>query len=634
MAIIVGNQQKSRPLANVNQELLNLKGDLTDEEARVSLAKFLRYNLGFTTELSLGLTLEYYQELTLNSFFNRNYCMLVWGRGGAKSFCAAIYCILKCMLEPGTKILIASINFRTSRRVFNEIEKFLMSPEAALARQCFGLKSKRNDQYEWQINGGSITAIPLTGEKIRGIRANVLILDEFLLLPPDIIDNVLIPFLSSPRDVGERIRIRKLEEELIKKGLLHADNKHIFENTSQMLCLSSASYTFEHLFRVFQQWSNLIENPEAQDSKEGELPGTYFISQLSYEALPPHMVDQGAIQVAQSGGSSHHSFLREYCARFIDGGDSYFSPKKMHSCTIPDGEYPTTKVIGDTDKKYILSIDPNFSSSKTADYFAMSVIELDEEKKQGILVHGYQAAGSSLQDHIKYFYYLYKNFNINLIVIDHAGADTFIDAVNNSEYMKAANRKIGFVDFDSDKENEDYSSMVKDCARQYNKDFGNICVKQFFTSAFLGRANSYLQTCIDHKKIWFASRASNHPDILENIFSMNLPMEYIYPRGIGEKADNEYETKKLTVREFIEQQDFIVQDTKDQCANVEVSTTSRGTQSFDLPSHLRKSTSINRARKDNYTTLMLANWGLKIYFDLMAPENFAKKSVQFVAELI
>jgi hypothetical protein len=634
MALIVGNQKKSKPLANVNQELLDLKGDLTDEEARISLAKFLRYNLGFTTELSLGLTLEAYQELTLNSFFNRNYCMLVWGRGGAKSFCAAIYCILKCMLEPGTKILIASINFRTSRRVFNEIEKFLMSPEAALARQCFGLKSKRNDQYEWQINGGSITAIPLTGEKIRGIRANVLILDEFLLLPPDIIDNVLIPFLSSPRDVGERIRIRKLEDELMKKGLLHPDNRHIFENTSQMLCLSSASYTFEHLFRVHQQWSHLVENPDEQDSKEGELPGTYFISQLSYEALPQHMVDQGAIQVAKSGGSSHHSFLREYCARFIDGGDSYFSPKKMHACTIPDGEYPTTKVIGDTDKKYILSVDPNFSSSKTADYFAMSVIELDEDKKQGVLVHGYQAAGSSLQDHIKYFYYLYKNFNIDLVVIDHAGADTFIDAVNNSEYMKAANRKIGFVDFDSDKENEDYVSMVKDCARQYNKDFGTICIKQFFTSAFLGRANSYLQTCIDHKKIWFASRASNHPDILENIFSMNLPMEYIYPKGIGEKADNEYETKKLTVREFIEQQDFIIQDTKDQCANVEVTTTSRGTQSFDLPSHLRKSTSINRARKDNYTTLMLANWGVKIYFDIMAPENWLKKNTEFVAELI
>ena len=633
MALIVGNQPK-KLIVPVNQELLKLEGELTDEEARISLAKFLRSNIGFTTELALGLTLEAYQELTIKSFFNRNYCMLVWGRGCAKSFCAAIYCILKCMFEPGTKILIASINFRTSRRVFNEIEKFLMSPEAALARQCFGLKSKRNDQYEWQINGGSITAIPLTGEKIRGIRANVLILDEFLLLPSDIIDNVLIPFLSSPRDVGERIRIRKLEDSLIKKGLLHKDNRHIFENTSQMLALSSASYTFEHLFRVHSQWSSMIEDPSQQETKEGELPGTYFISQLGYEALPPHMIDGAAVQVAKNGGSSHQSFLREYCARFIDGGDSYFSPKKMHACTIPDGEYPTTKVVGDPDKKYILSIDPNFSSSRVADYFAMTVTELDEEKKQGIVVHGYQAAGSSLQDHIKYLFYLYTNFNLCLIVIDHAGADTFIDAANNSEYFKGINKKINFVDFQSDKENEEYTKMVKTCAQQYNKDFGAICIKQYFTSAFLGRANSYLQTCIDHQKIWFASRGSGHPDIVEKMFSMNLPMDHIYPKGIGEKADTEYETKKLTVREFIEQQDFIIQDTKDQCANVEVTTTSRGNQSFDLPSHLRKSSNINRARKDNYTTLMLGNWGIKIYFDLMCPDNFIKKNTNFIAELI
>ena len=633
MALITGKQE-SKGWSNVNDELLAIKGELTDAEARISLAKFLRHNLGFTTELIMGITLESYQELTLKSFFHRNYCMLVWGRGCAKSFIAAVYCVLKCIFEPGTKILIASINFRTSRRLFNEIEKFLASPAATLAMQCFGAKMKRNDQYEWTINGGSITAIPLTGEKIRGIRANVLILDEFLLLPPDIIDNVLMPFLSSPRDVSDRIRTRKLEDELIKKGLLHEDNRQIFENTSQMIALSSASYTFEHLYRVHEQWSSLIEEPEQQDSKNGELPGTYFISQLSYEALPPHMVDQAAIQLAKNGGSSHNSFLREYAARFIDGGDSYFSPKRMFMCTVPDGEYPTTKIVGEPGKKYILSIDPNFSSSKSADYFAMSLIELDEEKKQGILVHGYQAAGSSLQDHIKYLYYIYKNFNIVLVVIDHAGADTFMDAVNHSTYFKDMNQQIKFFDFDSDKENEDYLSMLKEAGKQYNKDIGAICIKQYFTTSFLVRANSYLQTCIDHKKIWFASRASNHPDILENMFTMNLPMDYVYPRGIGDKADNEYETKKLTVRDFIEQQDFIIQDTKDQCANVEVTSTSRGGQSFDLPSNLRKSTSVNRARKDNYTTLMLGNWGVKCYFDITAPDNLKKKSNDFVAVLI
>ena len=49
---------------------------------------------------------------------------------------------------------------------------------------------------------------------------------------------------------------------------------------------------------------------------------------------------------------------------------------------------------------------------------------------------------------------------------------------------------------------------------------------------------------------------------------------------------------------------------------VEVKTTAKGTQTFDLPQHLKRSTSTNRARKDNYTTLMLGNWAVKCYNDL------------------
>ena len=76
-----------------------------------------------------------------------------------------------------------------------------------LLAQCFGAKAKRNDQFEWLINGGSITAIPLNGEKIRGFRANVLVLDEYLLLPEDIISTVLMPFLVAPQNMKERLQI-------------------------------------------------------------------------------------------------------------------------------------------------------------------------------------------------------------------------------------------------------------------------------------------------------------------------------------------------------------------------------------------------------------------------------------------
>ena len=44
-------------------------------------------------------------------------------------------------------------------------------------------------------------------------------------------------------------------------------------------------------------------------------------------------------------------------------------------------------------------------------------------------------------------------------------------------------------------------------------------------------------------------------------------------------------------------------------------------QNFDLPQHLKRGSSTTRARKDNYTALMLAKWASKCYNDIMTVEN-------------
>jgi hypothetical protein len=117
-------------------------------------AKFLRSNLGFTTELISGVKLAPYQEIHLKALMNRNFNMCVFGRGCGKSFIAAVFCFLQCVFEPNTKILIAGPTFRTARFIFNNLEKIVESSGAELLAQCFGAKAKRNDQFEWQINGG------------------------------------------------------------------------------------------------------------------------------------------------------------------------------------------------------------------------------------------------------------------------------------------------------------------------------------------------------------------------------------------------------------------------------------------------------------------------------------------------
>ena len=93
-----------------------------------------------------------------------------------------------------------------------------------------------------------------------------------------------------------------------------------FENNSKMIALSSASYTFENLYKTYKEWIGKIRDKETTDA-------SYFMSQMGYESLPKEMIDTTIIEEARSGGVSHSSFQREYCAQFTDGSDSYFSAK-------------------------------------------------------------------------------------------------------------------------------------------------------------------------------------------------------------------------------------------------------------------------------------------------------------------
>jgi len=593
------NDKYKKDLVDFNKELLKIEGTMLDKEAKISLAKFLRANLGLTTELISGIKLAPYQEVTLKGFFNRNFNMCVWGRGCSKSFIASVYIFLQCIFEPNSKILIAGPTFRTARNIFTNLEKLVNSKEAQLLQQAFGVKSKRNDLFEWEINGGNIVAIPLNGEKVRGFRANVLVLDEFLLIPEEIIKNVLMPFLVAPQNMKERIQIREIEDKLIAEGLMKEDERMIFPNKSKMIALSSASYTFENLYKTYQEWvANIYSDEAVRDA-------TYFVSQMGYESLPEEMVDKTIIEEAQAGGLSHSGFLREYCAQFTDGSDSYFSAKKMHECTIKDGENPTSKIYGDKDKKYILAIDPSFSNSPSSDYFAMSVLEIDDEKKDCIIVHSYAVAGGDLKDHILYFHYLLNNFNVEMIIIDNAGYQ-FIDSANENELFRKSGINLKFFDVNSDAEGVEYDLMLRDAKRQYNKETKRICFKQVFTTEFIRKGNEYLQASIDHKKIWFASRISANGDSFGRVTGSNINIE---STGFNNLID------------FIENQDDMIYATKKECSLIEVKSTSRGFQSFDLPQHLKRNTSANRARKDRYTALMLGNWASKIYYDMNKIEN-------------
>ena len=279
----------------------------------------------------------------------------------------------------------------------------------------------------------------------------------------------------------------------------------------------------------------------------------------------------------------------------------------MEDCTLKLGEKQHTLLKGESGKKYILGVDPNMSDSPNADYFAMAVLEIDEETKTSTLVHTYAGLGN-LKNHVAYFHYIMKHFNIVFIILDNAGSDVFLSSCNESELFKKDKINIKLLDFNSDLEGLEYDLMIRDMRKKYNLEDNRIAINQVFTSNFIRKGNEYLQACIDYKKIWFASNTGGNEDFFNKVMNSNANLDSIRSE----------DKKDWTTLDFIENQDDFIYQTKKQCALVEYTSTSRGNQNFDLPQHLKRSSSANKARKDNYSALMLANWGYKCYNDTMS----------------
>jgi hypothetical protein len=71
---------------NVNEKLHELKGELDDKEAKLTLVDFLRSNIGITVELLAGVKLAPYQEIFLKKALSTHRTMAVLGRGCGKSY--------------------------------------------------------------------------------------------------------------------------------------------------------------------------------------------------------------------------------------------------------------------------------------------------------------------------------------------------------------------------------------------------------------------------------------------------------------------------------------------------------------------------------------------------------------------
>lgn len=100
------------------------------------------------------------------------------------SWLLAVYALLKCALYPGTKIVIVGAGFRQAKVIFEYMET-LWRDANILKSICDENSGPRRDvdRCTMKINTSWAIAVPLgDGSKIRGLRANIIISDEFACL--------------------------------------------------------------------------------------------------------------------------------------------------------------------------------------------------------------------------------------------------------------------------------------------------------------------------------------------------------------------------------------------------------------------------------------------------------------------
>ena len=595
--------------SELNEQLKAMEGSIKEEDARYYLYKFLRNNISFTSEMFLGVKLFPFQAMAIKGMMVSDYSMFVFSRGMSKTFSTAIYVLLECLLNPKANIGVIAGSFRQSKQIFQKMEDILSKPEASLLKECGFKIQKGTDQWTLTLGSSRAIALPLAnGERLRGFRFNRIVLDEFLTIPEKIFNEVIIPFLGVVENPIEREELYNLESKLIDKGEMKESDRYIWPN-NKLIILSSPSFKFEYMYKLYKKYEDLINGlgvKEGDDEDDFKDDAYRLIMQLSYDCAPSRLYDQNLLKQAKAT-MSEMQFKREFGAQFIDESDGYFRLSKMAACTIPDGEMPAVEIVGNPSDEYILSFDPNWAGNTSADHFAMHVFKINRDSQKVCLVHSYAIAGVSLKQHMEYFLYLIKYFNIVGICGDYNGGVQFINSCNESAIFKNEKIKIGVIDVDLEKP-ENWHSDIMTFKSQYNVKSKNYCILRKPTVNWNRNANEMLQAAIDHKRILFASRAvDTHFDEQRK---KNIPIDKI-------KWDMKMlgSSKGALMIDFIDHQKSIIELTKSECANIEVVANPQGSQSFNLPQNLRRQKGPNRARKDSYSALLLGNWYAKVFFD-------------------
>lgn len=315
---------------------------------------FYRHNPHRFVKDYLNINLKLFQKILLYMMMANNYFMYIAARGQGKTWLTALFCTVRCILFPRTKICIASATRTQANEVLSKIIDDFMKGYGwgsdNLRREITYYTVGANKAVIEFANGSWIKVVTAS-DSGRGSRANILITDEFRMVKLDTINTVLKRFLTAPRQPGY---------------LTNPKYEHLIERNKEIY-MSSAWYKNHWSFN------------KAKAYLAGMLDETkkYFICSLPYQvSIKEGLLDREQIQDEMSESDfDEMKFHMEMLSLFYgDSKGAFFSfddidkRRKLKTAiynpmNISSKSYRIPDLV--PNERRILSVDVALMASKT-----------------------------------------------------------------------------------------------------------------------------------------------------------------------------------------------------------------------------------------------------------------------------
>lgn len=577
--------------------------------------------IAFAAKTLLDIQLLPEQSAILHELWTHAFPMYVGSRGFGKSFLLAVYATLRCILYPATKIVVVGAGFRQAKVIF-EYMQTIWNNAPILRSICDNDSGPRIavDRCIMKFNDSWTIAIPLgDGSKIRGLRAHIIIGDEFASIPLDIYETVVAGFAAVSASPITNVQEASRRKELAKLGLWTADAelKYGQKQRNQAIISGTADYGFKPFAQYWRRYKAIIESRNNKKllqeilNSDDDIPEGFDARDYTVIRIPQELVPEGFMdnkQIVRAKATIHSGiYAMEYGAVFVDDSEGFFKRSLIESCVasdikpilLPSGPVWFDSILhGKGDKEYILGIDP----ASESDNFTILILELYDNHSR--IVYGWStnrkdfkkrlSAGLTTKDDFYGFCArkireLMKAFNIIGIAMDGQGGGVAVEeALHDSDKMEPGELPIWPI-IEDDKE--------KDTDGKSGLHILHIC--QFARAEWTSAANHGLRKDMEDKAVLFPrfdtvtlGLAADSDGIRKQLFEKENP----------NKTYNIYDTVEDCVME--------IEELKNELSTIVMTQTSAGPNArdrWDTPEVKLPNGKKGKLRKDRYSALVMAN---------------------------